>query len=85
MELEPVIDGEIWVSFKQVMARNFNSSSMQGMAKKLLCSDEMKEQFPQVLKLLTLALTIPVDCERGFSKQNLIKTKLRANLKTINV
>ena len=41
-----------------------------------------------MLKLLTIALTIPVssvDCESGFSKQNLIKTKIRAKLKTENV
>ena len=47
----------------------------------------MKLKFPQILKLLTLALTIPVssvDCERGFSKQN-FKTKLQARLKTDNV
>ena len=48
----------------------------------------MQDQFPQMLKLLTIALIIPVssvDCERGFSKQNLIKTKIRAKLKTENV
>ena len=58
------------------------------MAKKLLSSSEMQEQVPQMLKLLTLALTVPissVDCERGFSKQNLIKTKIQAKLKTENV
>ena len=58
------------------------------MAKKLLSSSEMQEQVPQMLKLLTLALTVPissVDCERGFSKQNMLKTKIRAKLKTENV
>ena len=48
----------------------------------------MLDLYPQVLKLLRLALTVPVssvDCERGFSKQNLIKTKLRASLKTESV
>ena len=58
------------------------------MAKWLLSSSEMEEQFPQMYKLLALALTIPVssvDCERGFSKHNLIKLRLRAGLKTINV
>ena len=58
------------------------------MAKRLLSSSEMQDQYPQMMKLLFLALTIPVssvDCERGFSKKNLIKTKLRASLKTINV
>ena len=79
---------EEWVIFKLVMSKNFSSSTIQGMAQKVLTSSEMQEQFPQILKLLTLALTVPVssvDCERGFSKQNLIKTKIRAKLKTINV
>ena len=70
------------------MFNNFKDSSIQGMAKKLLLSSEMQEQFPQMLRLLTIALTIPVssvDCDRGFSKQNLIKTKIRAKLKTENV
>ena len=92
LELEPLINGpelkEEWVLFKQMVAKNFGSSSIQGMAKKLLDSEEAQEQFPQTLKLITLALTLPVssvECERGFSKQNLIKTKIRAKLKTENV
>ena len=92
IELKPLVDGqelkEEWVMFRQVMFQNFKDSSLQGMAKKLFSSNEMQDQFPQMLKLLTIALTIPVssvDCERGFSKQNLIKTKIRAKLKTENV
>ena len=92
VELEPLLNGqelkEEWIIFKQLMSKNFNDSTIQGMATKLLCSSEMQEQFPQMLKLLTIALTVPVssvDCERGFSKQNLIKTKIRAKLKTENV
>ena len=92
VELEPLLNGtelkEEWVIFKQLMSKNFSNLSLQGMAEKLLCSNEMQEQFPQMLKLLTIALTVPVssvDCERGFSKQNLIKIKIRAKLKTENV
>ena len=92
VEQEPLLNGpeltEEWLLFKQMMSKNFSGSSIQGMAKKLLCSDEAQEQFPQTLKLLTLALTVPVssvECKRGFSKQNLIKTKIRARLKTENV
>ena len=58
------------------------------MAKKLLSSSEMREQFPQMLKLLTIAVTVclylPLTV-RGFSTQNLIKPKIRAKLKTENV
>ena len=42
-----------------------------------------KEQFPNMLKLATLALTSPVHtagCERGFSTQNRILTKSRNRL-----
>ena len=92
VELEPLLDGqelkEEWVIFKQLMSKNFSDLSIQGMAKKVLNPSEMQDQFPQMLKLLTIALTVPVssvDCERGFSKQNLIKTKIRAKLKTENV
>ena len=48
----------------------------------------MSDQFTQMLILLELALTVlvsSVDYERGFSKQNLIKTKLGANLNTTNI
>ena len=58
------------------------------MAQKLLPSAEMKEQYPNLLTLIMLAITMPVstaDCERGFSKHNLIKTRIRARLKTENV
>ena len=92
VELEPLLDGqelkEEWVIFKQLMSTNFSDSSIQGMAKKVLTPSEMQDQFPQMRKLLTIALTVPVssvDCERGFSKQNLIKTKIIAKLKTENV
>ena len=71
MELEPLLNGtelvEEWLLFKQLMSKNFSGSSIQGMAKKLLNFDEAQDQFPQILKLLTLALTVPVssvECER---------------------
>ena len=59
MEQEPLLNGpELLHSFRQMMSKNFNGSSLQEMAKKLL--NEAQEQFPQMLKLLTLALTVPV-------------------------
>ena len=42
-------------------------------------------QYPNITKLLTIAPTLPVstvDCERGFSRHNLIKTQLRSRLLT---
>ena len=42
--------------------------------------EEYFDFFPNIIKLISIAYTIPVssvECERGFSKQNLIKTKCR--------
>ena len=70
-----------WVQFKQLMSSNYRSCTIQSMAEKLLKSVSIKEDYPNIVTLITLALSLPVstaDCERGFSKYNLIKTKLRA-------
>lgn len=43
----------------------------------------MKEQFPNIIHLMEIAWVLPVssvECERGFSRQNLIKTKLWCRL-----
>lgn len=43
-----------------------------------------REVFPNLLKLAAIALTAPIhtaECERGFSKQNKIKTSLRNRIK----
>ena len=92
IELLPVVDivktKDEWVVFRQLMSNNFRSCTLQTMAAKLLLSAEVKEAYPNVATLITLALTMPVStagCERGFSKHNLIKNKIRARLKTENV
>ena len=43
-----------------------------------------KSFFMGSLRLLTIPVS-SVDCERGVNKQNLIKTKLQARLKTDNL
>ncbi len=48
-------------------------------------SFRLKESVPIVCELAVILLTVPVssvECERGFSRQNLIKTKLRNRLST---
>ena len=77
-----------WVVFRQLMGNNFRTCTLQTMAANLLPSAEVKETYPNMITLMTLALTMPVStasCERGFSKHNLIKNKIRARLKTENV
>ena len=42
-----------------------------------------KDEFPNLIKLASLALTAPIhtaDCERGFSLQNRLKTPVRNRL-----
>ena len=46
----------------------------------LILYEEYFDFFPNIIKLISIAYTIPVssvECEHGFSKQNLIKTKCR--------
>ena len=85
---EPMSLRDEWVTFKQLMSKNYRTCSIQSMATKLLQSEISKEQYPNLLTLLTISLTLPVssvDCERGFSKHNLIKTRIRGRLKTDHV
>ena len=53
---------------------------------RLLCTDQsLRDMFPQLTKLSTIAALIPVstaECERAFSSMNRIKTELRNCLKT---
>ena len=77
-----------WVQFKQLMSFNYRPCTIQSMAEKLLKSMSIREDYPNIVTLITLALSLPVstaECERGFSKYNLIKTKLRARLQPTNV
>ena len=74
--------------FKQLISKNFRSCTIQTLYRQLLNSQDLSLQYPNIAKLLTIALTLPVstvDCERGFSRHNLIKTRLRSRLLTKNV
>jgi hypothetical protein len=49
---------------------------------------EMQELYPNFAKLIRLLLVVPfstVECERGFSQFNLIKTRLRNRLSPVNM
>ena len=60
----PVVDTmktkDEWVVFKQLMGNNFRTCTLQTMAANLLPSAEVKETYPNMMKLMTLALTMPV-------------------------
>ena len=62
---------EEWVQFKQLMSSNFNPCTIQSMAEKLLKSMSTREDYPNIVTLITLALSLPVstpECERGFTR-----------------
>ena len=91
-ELQPVINTDEakdeWVVFKQFMSQNFRSCTIQTLSRRLYQSEMELCQYLNMSKLITLALTMPVstvDCERGFSKHNLVKTRIRARLQTKTV
>ena len=76
-ELPPIIySSEIrdeWIVFKQLMDHNYKACTLQSMASRLRESDVVKEQYPNILTLVTIALPVgSVDCERGFSKQTVL-------------
>ncbi|XP_053400419.1 zinc finger protein 862-like [Mercenaria mercenaria] len=53
------------------------------LAEKMIRSGRIREEFPQMIKLMTICRVLPVssvECERGFSVQNLIKTRTRCSL-----
>ena len=49
----------------------------------MISSEQFEAEFPNMIKLMAISRVLPVssvECERGFSKQNLIKTRLRCSL-----
>ena len=76
-----IIDDDIfeeWNNYKAIIYANYKTTKL---VPKLF--ENYLENFPNILKLLSIIYSIPfssIKCERGFSKQNLIKTDLRNNL-----
>lgn len=57
--------------------------SVASLSQKMITSEEVGKEFPNMFKLLVISRILPVssvECERGFSTQNLIKTRLRCSL-----
>ena len=73
---------EEWPCLKQLASFSYQSHSMEDFW--AVVAQKHKDQFPCLLKLAHACLTLPVStvcCERGFSTQNRIKTKLRNRMK----
>ena len=74
-----------WPVLKEILYSNFRQSTMQECWEVLL---QQKGQLETIKKLAKIALLIPANtaqCERGFSRYNLIKTKTRSRLKVSSV
>ena len=72
---------EEWFGYKAIIYANFRNIEIELLIPKLF--EFYYDTFTNIIKLLGIVYSIPfssVDCERGFSKQNLIKTDLRNSL-----
>ncbi len=70
-----------WFGYKAIVYSNFKNIKIESLIPRL--HEFYYDTFPDIIKLLGIIYSIPfssVDCERGFSKQNLIKTDLRNSL-----
>ena len=89
--LSPIIDKvharDEWMKVKRLCkSQGYPRQSLAGIWK--LVNQYHKAEFPNIIQLALLALTSPIhtsDCERGFSVQNRIKSKLRCSLSSNKV
>lgn len=83
----PDIDGDEanaeWKFFRRVLYKEFKKLSMDEVFGNLLTNETIKAAFPNLVRLASLAITLPVttaSVERSFSDMKLIKTRLRNRL-----
>ena len=72
---------EEWFGYKAIVYSNFRNIKIELLIPRLF--EFYYDTFPNIIKLLGIIYSIPfssVECECGFSKQNLIKTDLRNSL-----
>ncbi|MGH0122853.1 UNVERIFIED_CONTAM: hypothetical protein FKN15_008560 [Acipenser sinensis] len=77
-----------WKLVKPMLSDNFRKNTFVGTWSKLLVNDHFKTSFPCITKIASIVSVIPmstVDCERGFSRYNVIKSDLRNQLKESRV
>ena len=74
---------EEWVGFKMIVTNSFSSNDIEIILPLLI--QDYSDIFSNIIKLIQIIYCIPfssVECERGFSRQNKIKTKNRNLLAT---
>ena len=81
----PIIDADAirdeWDNFKAIILANYKNLSVDDLLPLLF--QYHSDMYPNILILISIFYSIPfssVDCERGFSRQNLIKTDIRNHL-----
>ena len=81
----PIIDADAirdeWDNFKVIVLANYKNLSINDLLPLLF--QYHSDMYPNILILISIFYSIPfssVDCERGFSRQNLIKTDIRNQL-----
>ena len=82
---DPDVDSEAcvseWESFKRLI-QSYSSLNMTQMVTAMVTDSNLKDMYPELTKLATIAAILPVStacCERAFSAMKRIKTELRNN------
>ena len=68
-----------WESLKQLFSSTYHNLTMQGMLKLLVSNATLKSMYPQLSKMASTSLVIPLstaECDRCFSAMKRIKTDL---------
>ena len=76
-----------WEGFRFLMFHNYCQSSMKEVLKMLVADRTISHLYPQLRKLTTIALVLPMStakCERAFLTMKRIKTALCNRLITLN-
>ena len=74
-----------WKSNKHFMSHAYRNTDMRSFLKLLVSDATLKDLFPQLSRLASIALILPVstaECERCFSAMNRIKTNRKNRLQT---
>lgn len=77
-----------WSIFREFMFNRCRNMNFESFLSFIHVNDFICEQYPLIYSLIEYAAVIPlqtVDCERGFSRMNLVKTELRNRLLIENV
>jgi hypothetical protein len=86
-EISPLVDQNEcqneYPGFKTIVATNYVEKNTQELLPLII--NDFSDVFPNIIRLIKIIYSISfssVDCERGFSVQNLIKSKLHNSLST---